>query len=521
MEAIAFTGRFFRESLARASTPSIPVSKQRNFLTPPPSPGRRSIATGRVLLFLGDLALINVTYHLALAFRFGTFMPLAGAPHNAAAWSVYRELEYYLVGLWIVIGLWQRLYTRRTRTPNASTGYVLTGLQDIRTVGRAALLLGAGLLIVIAARGGYIFYSRLFLGYFLVALPLVLMAFRVIVQSAGKTVQSQRTPRKNLLIIGAAGPGEQFYRAVAENQQYGYRVIGFLEDDGMHSNVRPMILGPVLDLGRVASRETIDEVLIALPTASEETIAQLVSECENLCIRVSLLRPEAGTVDRSFDPRAVDQIGNFSIVRTREARLDIWTKRLAKRAFDIAFSGAVLLLLFPFVYLISAIAIKLTSRGPVFFKQARTGFGGKTFICYKFRTMRSNGGADLLQASGDDPRRTRVGRFLRSTSLDELPQFWNVLRGDMSVVGPRPHMLKHTEDYRNIISQYMVRHFVKPGLTGWAQVNGWRGATESSEAMQRRIEHDLYYIENWSFLLDLAIIGRTVIHVLAGDKNAY
>jgi len=126
-----------------------------------------------------------------------------------------------------------------------------------------------------------------------------------------------------------------------------------------------------------------------------------------------------------------------------------------------------------------------------------------------------------VQATKNDPRLTGFGRILRRTSMDELPQFWNVLRGEMSVMGPRPHMLKHTEDYRKIIAQYMVRHFVKPGLTGWAQVNGYRGATENSEAMKRRIEHDLYYIENWSFLLDLTIVARTIICILRGDKNAY
>ncbi|MDP4198887.1 MAG: undecaprenyl-phosphate glucose phosphotransferase [Bacteroidota bacterium] len=478
----------------------------------------RPPAVGRTLLFLADLFVLNATYHLALGLRFGTFMPLMGAPHNAAAWSVYRELEYFLIGLWMIIGVWQRLYTPRSV---ATKHAALTSLQDVRAIGRAGLLLGAGLLIVITARGGYIYYSRLFLGYFLVAAPVVLMAFRIILQSAGKTVQSQRAPRKNLLIIGAGNAGEQFYRTVTDDPQYGYHVVGFLDDNGIQSGVRSMILGRVLDIDRIAARETIDEVMIALPTATEETISHLIHECENRCIRVSLLRPEAGAVDRSFDTNTYDQIGAFSIVRTREAPLDIWTKRLAKRSFDILFSLAVILFVFPLVYLASGIAIKLTSRGPVLFKQARTGFGGKTFMCYKFRTMRSNGTADILQAKDDDPRRTSVGRFLRMTSLDELPQFWNVLRGDMSVVGPRPHMLKHTEDYRNIISQYMVRHFVKPGLTGWAQVNGWRGATETPEAMQHRIEHDLYYIENWSFLLDLAIVGRTIIHVIAGDKNAY
>lgn len=505
------TVRTFSLSNAKAFAPADESASRRK---------QYSIAS-RILLFIADLTLVNLTYHLALALRFGTFMPLTGAPTNAAAWSVYLELEYFLSALWIGIALWQGLYKERKSTPGVETSRTLTSLRDVRAIGRAALLLGAGLLIVITLRGGYILYSRIFLTYFLLAAPLTLMAFRVIVESAGATVRNQRSPRKNLLIIGGGTSGEQFYRTLAHNPQSGYRVIGFLDDNAASTNVRSMVLGRVLDIERIAARETIDEVLIAMPTASEETISQLVDECENRCIRVSLLRAEAPAVGRSFDPRAVDQIGSFSIVRTREAPLDEWSKRVAKRSFDIVFSLAILVIVFPLIYLVSAIAIKLSSRGPVLFKQARTGFGGKTFMCYKFRTMRSNNEADLAQATLADPRRTKIGRFLRVTSLDELPQFWNVLRGEMSVVGPRPHMLKHTEDYRNVISQYMVRHFVKPGVTGWAQVNGWRGATKAPEAMQRRIEHDLYYIENWSFLLDLAIVARTIGLVLAGDKNAY
>lgn len=480
-----------------------------------PIPAKKSFITGRVLLFLADLAILNLVYHLTLALRFGTFMPLTGAPPNAAAWSVYLELEYYLNAVWIVLALWQRVYTKETAALPGS----MMNLQAISRAGRAGLLLGAGLLIVIGARGGYNYYSRLFLSYFFVAAPLALIALRIIVQSAGATVRNQAAPRRNVLIIGAGNAGEQFYRTVTSHPQLGYRVLGFLDDNGIASKVRPLILGKLADIDRLATTHAIDEVLIAMPSASEQTIAQLVTDCENRCIRVSLLR--SAQVDRSFDPQSIDRIGEFSVVRTRQAPLDTFGNRLGKRAFDIVFSSLVLIFVFPIVYIVGAIAIKLSSPGPVLFKQARTGFGGKTFMCYKFRTMRSNEEADLLQATASDPRNTAVGRLLRITSMDELPQFWNVLRGDMSVVGPRPHMLKHTEDYRNVISQYMVRHFVKPGLTGWAQVNGWRGATRHPDAMQRRIEHDLYYIENWSFLLDLAIVGRTVLHVLKGDQNAY
>jgi putative colanic acid biosynthesis UDP-glucose lipid carrier transferase len=191
-----------------------------------------------------------------------------------------------------------------------------------------------------------------------------------------------------------------------------------------------------------------------------------------------------------------------------------------KRVFDILFSG-LFLIFFPLILIPVAIAIKISSPGPVFFKQKRTGLRGKDFYCYKFRTMRVNDDSDRQQATKDDPRKTKLGDFLRRTSIDELPQFWNVFKGDMSVVGPRPHMIKHTEDYSKLIDTYMLRHLVKPGITGWAQVNGYRGETKELWQMAKRVQYDVWYIENWDFFLDLKIIYLTVANALRGEKNAY
>lgn len=183
---------------------------------------------------------------------------------------------------------------------------------------------------------------------------------------------------------------------------------------------------------------------------------------------------------------------------------------IGKRIFDILISVGVLALIFPWVYVIILVGIKLTMPGRVFFLQKRTGVGGNTFICYKFRTMQPNADADVVQAYKGDPRITPFGKFLRDTSLDELPQFWNVLKGDMSVVGPRPHMLLHTYEYERLIPQYVQRLAVRPGITGWAQVNGLRGETENLEKMKKRVEYDVWYIGHWSVGLDLRIIGKTM-----------
>jgi putative colanic acid biosynthesis UDP-glucose lipid carrier transferase len=196
-------------------------------------------------------------------------------------------------------------------------------------------------------------------------------------------------------------------------------------------------------------------------------------------------------------------------------------KRFFKRSFDILFSLFIILFVFSWLYPILAILIKLESRGPVFFVQLRTGRNDLLFKCYKFRSMRINKDADNQQATLNDHRITRIGCFMRKTSLDELPQFFNVLIGNMSIVGPRPHMVKHTEEYSRLTDKYKTRHTLRPGITGWAQILGLRGEVKSPEAMLKRVDADVWYLKNWSFLLDLKIIFLTFWITLKGDKNAY
>lgn len=216
----------------------------------------------------------------------------------------------------------------------------------------------------------------------------------------------------------------------------------------------------------------------------------------------------------------VSSLGSVPVLSLKETPLKHKLNAGVKRAFDITVSLAAIIVLTPLVGIPVAIAIKRSSPGPVFFRQKRTGLLGRDFMCFKFRTMKVNAEADSMQATKDDPRKTRVGEFLRHSSIDELPQLLNVLRGDMSLVGPRPHMLAHTEQYSALIDQYMVRHAVRPGITGWAQVNGYRGQTDELWQMVGRVEHDIWYIEHWSFLLDLKIMAKTVINAVKGEENA-
>ena len=466
--------------------------------------------SGRALYLVIDLLILNVSFQVAFLIRFSVFLFQSPYLLEGAPTSIYNPLELYITGAWIVVALITRLYGDKFGTPAGR----------IRDLFKVIGFLATAVLVFIVAQGGYNFYSRGFLVYFFLISSSALLIFRVIISSTATLMRSRDFASRDILIIGAGRTGERFYSAVNNNPVYGYHVIGFLDDNGIASKVRPMILGKLGDLERITSSQPVDEVVIALPKATEETIARLVMECEDKCIRVNVIPNDYAAFEGK---RVIEEVGEFSLVRMREAPLDLPSNKALKRTFDIIFSMIILIVIFPPVYLLSALLIKLTSKGPVFFKQLRTGEDGASFICYKFRTMRNlpREMADSIQAVPNDPRMTWIGSILRRTNIDELPQFWNVLKGDMSVIGPRPHMLKHTEDYRKIIGNYMVRHFVKPGVTGWAQVNGLRGATQSPDKMERRIKHDVYYIENWSFIFDLTIIWRTLVTMLRGDKNAY
>ena len=213
--------------------------------------------------------------------------------------------------------------------------------------------------------------------------------------------------------------------------------------------------------------------------------------------------------------------GEFPIITMRHEPLEKMGNRFKKRAFDFVFSGLVIVFVLSWLYPLIGLLIKWESKGPVLFKQLRSGRNDEPFWCLKFRSMKVNADSDKKQASKDDDRITKMGRFLRRTSLDEMPQFFNVFYGSMSVVGPRPHMISHTTEYKALIDTFMVRHFVKPGITGWAQVNGFRGETKRTAAMENRVEHDIWYMENWSSMLDVKIVFLTVINAIRGEDNAF
>lgn len=268
-----------------------------------------------------------------------------------------------------------------------------------------------------------------------------------------------------------------------------------------------------------AAATGVKDVYVVIANDRLNEVSALVKEADRQFLRLKFVP----NLDKPLsDSYTVNYLGSeFPVITLRHEPLEDITNRFKKRVIDIVFSTAVIVLIMSWLYPLIGLMIKLQSRGPVLFKQLRSGRNDIPFLCYKFRSMQVNDDSDEKQASKEDGRITAFGHFLRRTGLDEMPQFFNVLIGNMSVVGPRPHMLKHTEQYKVIINQYMVRHFLKPGITGWAQVNGFRGETKELKDMQGRVECDIYYLEKWTALLDVKIVFMTIINGLRGDKNAY
>ena len=319
---------------------------------------------------------------------------------------------------------------------------------------------------------------------------------------------------KRIIIIGWNGTAKMLYDEILSDPGYGYKILGIFNNE---EHTDRAMTGTLQEIEDFVVANNIDEIYCAQPS-EEENVGDIIKIADRHDVQFFYVPLISGFMTTSF---SLTSMGNLPIMVYRPNPLQFWLYRLIKRIFDICFSLVVIALVSVTVLIPIIFAIKLSSRGPVLFKQRRTGYRGREFTCLKFRTMKVNSQADTVQAIKDDPRKTRVGDFLRRTSLDELPQFLNVLWGDMSVVGPRPHMVSQTNEYKKLIDKYMVRHIIKPGITGLAQVSGYRGQTEELWQMQKRVEYDVTYIENWSLWLDVKIIIRTIVNAILGEKNAF
>jgi len=343
---------------------------------------------------------------------------------------------------------------------------------------------------------------------------------RVFVRRIVSYFRSRGINCKNVAIVGAKPLGRHLAAQMINSPWLGFNVVGFYDDEYTGSvsvgNCQKNILGDLAKLAEDSKRADIDSIYITLPMSNELEIKSLVTELSDSTCSV-LFAPDVFTFNllhaRNQDINGVPVISIFDTPI-------VGINALLKRIEDIILSSLILIVISPILLGLS-VAVKLTSRGPIVFKQRRYGIDGKPIEVWKFRSMTVMENDDkVVQATKNDSRLTPIGSFIRSTSLDELPQFFNVLKGDMSIVGPRPHAVSHNEQYRKLIQGYMLRHKVKPGITGWAQINGWRGETDTLNKMEKRIEFDLDYIRNWSFWMDMKIICLTIFKGFI-NRNAY
>jgi putative colanic acid biosynthesis UDP-glucose lipid carrier transferase len=362
-------------------------------------------------------------------------------------------------------------------------------------------------------------------GFFCTYLMYIFIAISAVKYILRKSIHAALHQGKlydKILLVGSTPAAINYYETINKYYYYGYECVGLIDEQPAKIN-GCKYYGKIEALDSVLNTEPIDEVVIALHNSDYANIQRCMEVCDYHRTKVRILPDLQKYASTAI---AVDNIGMMPTISVMELPLDQWQNRLLKRAFDIVFSTLIFLTIGIIIFPLIALIIKLTSKGSVFFKQERWGLNNEKIICYKFRTMVQesvdvDANGKYLQATRNDPRITWIGKILRKTNLDELPQFLNVLLGNMSVVGPRPHPTPLNIQSMQTVENYMLRHIVLPGISGWAQVNGCRGETKTPGDMQKRVNFDLYYIHRWTFWLDCQIILQTIINIIRGDQNAY
>ena len=461
------------------------------------SPIKNNNLTNRLILFLitaGDFIVLWVLLHFGVDYIL-----------DSEGWS---DDKYFIFQMVCTLSM-------------AVSEYFFSSVIHRRIVGASDILQRSTMLVFTWTILSYLslrairFLARL--GWQIFALGLILLAViilkRFVERLMVKRLRKLGYNSRSVTLVGTDKELSHLYDKLTSNPSYGYRVKScYGQIEGLS------VIGTLDDFSSILSSpeglELGDEVYLCVSMKEHNLIERTASVCNHHMSKFYFV--PIGEEKLNLTPLSIDDLNVYT---TYTSPLEEPLSRAIKRLFDICLSVVFLLFTIPLMPFI-ALVIKWQSPGPVFFRQRRTGMNGKEFYCYKFRSMHVNSDADLKQATKNDPRKFPFGNFMRKTSIDELPQFWNVLKGDMSIVGPRPHMLAHTEQYDRLIDKYMVRHFAKPGVTGWAQVTGFRGETRELWQMEGRVERDIWYIQNWSIWLDLRIIWMTVKLIFRRDQQA-
>lgn len=460
----------------------------------------------RIAIIIGDFLLLNLLVYLCLE-QFDEKTPDYFMDHNAVVVMVANFAMMVAEYFFNTIAYHRRLSAidllRRVFMLSATQSALMFFL--LRSISRG---------------GGFFKFMYYFAGFLFIGLLLVRIIERGIIlylRAKGKNTQS-------ILFVGNDPANLMLYHDMLENSPAGTFVKGYYADEPIENAPEQFVhLGNLQQLNAKMEEDQdktnlgIDLLFCCLSHDESAFINRVIHFCDNHVVHFYYVPRMSGNLHLRLIP---ELYGDVTLFTNRREPLTFIENKFLKRTFDIVVSALTCLVLLPFLPIV-ALIIKMQSPGPLFFVQNRTGLNGHTFKCYKFRSMHVNNQADTLQATKDDPRKFPFGEFMRKTNIDEFPQFFNVLKGDMSIVGPRPHMMLHTEMYGKLIDKYMVRHFCRPGITGWAQVTGFRGETKELWQMEERIRRDIWYVENWTFWLDLKIILKTAISILIPDKKAY
>lgn len=454
----------------------------------------------QITLVALDLLFINLTF---LAAKW-IFAPVLLGKFVKAYLGFWLSLNAF----WLILAFFAGVYTERmiihfeSFTKRTLQVYILWVIAVLFYLffSREILISRAFILTIIIASGVWLFVNRfLYVG--------IRHYFR------------NRDDLVNRVII--LGYNDTALKLATYFQEEGINMnlLGFVEDEENVKELTPYpILTDVKNVLKVAKDMDAQEIYSTITPEQNEYIYDLMNQAEAEFIRFKVVPNLAYFFSK---PVIIDYIRDLPILSPRSEPLDDVGNRFKKRILDVAVSFLVTVFVLSWLIPLIGILIKLESRGPIFFSQKRTGKNGQEFSCLKFRSMKPNKDSDTRQATKGDMRVTRIGKILRKTSLDEFPQFLNVLKGEMSLVGPRPHMVKHTNDYSKIVDQYMIRHFLKPGITGWAQINGLRGEITDPKQIKLRVANDLWYLENWNIWLDMRIMFLTVYNMFKGDSAAY
>lgn len=422
-----------------------------------------------------------------------------------------REYMYFMFFLnvtWLAVTLIKNIYHER---------YVVS-FEQFSKVSIQAYLYFLSAVIIFLFFFRLILLSRVFVTVVLSSIFVMLLANRFLYLLIHHYFKKRDWLVNRVVIIGYNPLSKKLVDYLSE-EGVNKEIVGFCEEA---ENVQELshypILSSVSQTLEICKQYGVNEIYSTVAPEQNQSLYSLIQGADENCIRFKIV-PDMGFFFKK--QMHIDYLKEIPVISLRKEPLEDLGNRIKKRMFDIVVSFLVTVFILSWLIPLVGLLILLESKGPVFFIQPRSGKNNKAFGCLKFRSMKVSTTAHVLQATKNDNRITRIGTFLRRTSLDEFPQFLNVLRGDMSIVGPRPHMLKHTDEYSRLIGQYMVRQFLKPGITGWAQVNGYRGETRTVDQMQKRVEHDLWYLENWSLFLDMKIMAMTAYNTIKGDQNAF